>query len=96
LIRTIIGYGAIPAFHFAADTQYTPVSGLKKTGRKCFPNNRLLVIHMGGGGASYNEAETMYHEVRELGLEYKNLFFIESAKRDTHIESDFITLRIGR
>lgn len=94
LIRTIIGYGAIPAFHFAADTQYTPVSGLKKLA-EMFPDNRLLVIHMGGGGASYNEAETMYHEVRELGLEYKNLFFIESAKRDTHIESDFITYALA-
>lgn len=94
LIRTITGYGAIPAFHFAADTQYTPVSGLKKLA-ELFPDNRLLVIHMGGGGASYNEAETMYHEVRELGLAYKNLFFIESAKRDTHIESDFITYSLA-
>lgn len=46
---------------------------------------------MGGGGASYNEGEELYAQTRELGLKCPNLFFVQSAKRDTHIESDFIT-----
>ena len=50
---------------------------------------------MGGGGASYNEGEELYNQTRELGLKYPNLFFVQSAKRDTHIESDFITYALA-
>jgi len=45
---------------------------------------------MGGGGSSYCEGESLYREAREIGLKHPNLFFIQSAKRDCHIESDFI------
>ena len=45
---------------------------------------------MGGGGASYNEADTLYAESRALGLRQSNIHFALSAKRDTHIESDLI------
>ncbi len=80
----------IAAFHYGADTPYTPASGLEKIARS-FPDTRIIGIHMGGGGASYNEGEELYNQTRELGLKYPNLFFVQSAKRDTHIESDFIT-----
>jgi len=80
----------IPAFHYGADTPFTPASGLEKIARS-FPETRIIGIHMGGGGASYNEGEELYIQTRELGLKCPNLFFVQSAKRDTHIESDFIT-----
>jgi hypothetical protein len=50
---------------------------------------------MGGGGPSYMEGEIHYQKARELGLKHANIKFIESAKRDTHIESDFITYQLA-
>lgn len=94
LTRYIIELGAVPAFHFAADTCYTPVKGLVNLANE-FPNDDILAVHMGGGGSSYLEAETMYNEIREEGLNHKNLYFIESAKRDIHIESDIITYALA-
>lgn len=93
-IQKIISYKAVPAFHFAADSKYTPISALRTLAEK-YKNTDLLVVHMGGGGSSYNDAEEMYNETRQLGLAYPNLKFIESAKRDTHIESDFIAYTIA-
>lgn len=94
LTRTIIDYGVVPAFHFAADTKYTPTEGLCHLA-DLFPDSKILAVHMGGGGASYMEAEKMYNDIRSLGLKYKNLYFVESAKRDIHIESDFITYTLS-
>ena len=94
LTRSVIEYGAVPAFHFAADTSYTPTEGLCHLAQ-LFPESEILAVHMGGGGSSYLEAETMYNEIRELGLVYKNLYFVESAKRDIHIESDLITYTLA-
>ena len=94
IMERIIDLGGIPAFHYGADTPYTPAEGLEKLAQT-FPDSRIIAIHMGGGGASYNEAENLYHKTRALGLRYSNLFFVQSAKRDTHIESDFITYTLA-
>ena len=94
IIRKISELQGIVAFHFGADTPYTPASGLEKIA-KTFPGTRIIGIHMGGGGAGYSEAEDLYNEARTLGLKYANLFFVESAKRDTHIESDIITYALA-
>jgi predicted TIM-barrel fold metal-dependent hydrolase len=82
------------AFHYGADTPFTPSEGLEKIA-KSFPETRIIGVHMGGGGAGYVEAEELYHKTRALGLNYKNLFFIQSAKRETHIESDFIAYTLA-
>lgn len=94
IIETIKENNGIVAFHYGADTKYTPVSGLEKLATS-FPGLRIIAVHMGGGGASYLEGEAMYNETRAMGLKYANLFFIQSAKRDTHIESDFITYTLA-
>ncbi len=89
LVSLIVTLGAIPAFHFGADSAYTPLSGLLEIADS-IPDSPILVVHMGGGGAGYLEAEKLYLETRKAGLENPNLKFIQSAKRDTHMESDFI------
>lgn len=90
VVERIVGHGAIPAFHFGADTGYTPAIGLERVAER-FPEHPVLAVHMGGGGAGYLEAEALYHEARELGLRRPNLRYALSARRDTHMESDLIT-----
>jgi len=90
----ITSLGAIPAFHFGADTPYTPAEGLGKLADQ-FPESPIIAVHMGGGGASYTEAEELYQKARQIGLEKKNIYYVFSAKRDTHIESDLITYRLS-
>jgi len=94
IVEKIAELRAMVAFHYGADTPYTPAEGLEKIA-KSFPEIRIIGVHMGGGGAGYSEGEALYRKSRELGLKYKNLFFIQSAKRDTHIESDFITYTLA-
>ncbi len=94
IVDRIIETGATPAFHYGADTPYTPVSGLARLAEK-YSGIPLLAVHMGGGGASYGEAEQQYTETRQLGLQYPNIKFVLSAKRDTHIESDLITYTLA-
>ncbi len=89
LADRIVERGAIPAFHFGADTPYTPAGGLRRIAAR-YGECPVLAIHMGGGGAGYVEAETLYHDARRLGLEMPNLRYALSAKRDAHMESDFI------
>ena len=89
LVKLIVELGAIPAFHYGADTSFTPPESLIAIADFIYPH-KLLAVHMGGGGASFHEGETMYRKTRELGLTLDNIYFVESAKRDTHIESDFI------
>lgn len=94
MVNEIYKYGAIPAFHFGSDTQYTPVEGLEKL--LIYANEKpVIAIHMGGGGASYVESEKTYQKARELGLKYPNVKYVLSAKRDTHIESDLITYELA-
>jgi len=90
----IISLGAIPAFHFGADTPFTPASGLEKVSKRLNPYP-VIAVHMGGGGASYKEAEKQYLETRMMGLRNPNIKFILSAKRDTHIESDLISYQMA-
>lgn len=90
----IVRLGAIPAFHFGADTEYTPAEGLGILARRN-PNHPIIGIHMGGGGASYPGAEELYQKARRLGLEHPNIRYVLSAKRDTHIESDLITYTLA-
>mgnify|MGYP001627210025 CR=1 FL=1 len=89
IVERIVDLHAVPAFHIGSDTPYTPISSLKKLA-ETFPKSPIVAVHMGGGGAGYNEAEENYHRIRQLGLIYSNLKFPLSAKRDTHIESDIL------
>ncbi len=94
VVDRIVELGAIPVFHFGADTPYTPAEGLEKIAIR-HPGHPVLAIHMGGGGASYPAAEALYQRARRLGLEYPNIRFALSAKRDAHMESDFITYELA-
>lgn len=90
----IVRLGAVPAFHFGADTEFTPAEGLRNLANR-FPEHPIIGVHMGGGGAAYPVAEELYQKARLLGLECPNIHFVLSAKRDTHIESDLITYTLA-
>jgi predicted TIM-barrel fold metal-dependent hydrolase len=92
--QAIAMMGAIPAFHFGADTVYTPADGLERLAISLDPSP-LIAVHMGGGGASYLEAEDLYQQARALGLRRGNIFYVFSAKRDTHMESDLINYQLA-
>lgn len=94
VFKKIIDFGGIPAFHFGGDTPYTTAEGFELLA-KINPEYPLIGIHMGGGGPSYIEGEIHYQKARELGLRMPNIKFIQSAKRDTHMESDFITYELA-
>ncbi len=94
VVDYIVEAGATPAFHFGADTEFTPAEGLAKIAGR-HPNHPVLGVHMGGGGASYPEAEELYQNARLMGLNHPNVKFVLSAKRDTHIESDLITYTLA-
>jgi len=89
VVDRIVEWGAVPAFHFGADTPYTPASALRAVAER-HPERPLLAVHMGGGGASYMDAERLYVEARALGLERSNIRYALSTRRDTHTESDLI------
>ncbi len=90
VVDAIVANGAIVAFHFGADTPYTPAEGLRNIARR-HQEVPFIAVHMGGGGAAFTDAEQLYTDARQLGIEQENLFFVLSAKRDAHMESDFIT-----
>ncbi len=90
----IVGQGAIPAFHFGGDTEFTPASALRKIAMR-HPDSPVIAVHMGGGGSHYVDGDNIHLEARELGLECPNIFYILSAKRDCHIESDLITYQLA-
>jgi predicted TIM-barrel fold metal-dependent hydrolase len=92
VVDRIAGYGAVTAFHYGADTEFTPAVGLEKVAQR-FPQASFLAVHMGGGGAGYLAAESIYLDTREMGIRNPNIQFIQSAKRDTHMESDFIVFQ---
>ena len=85
----IVELGAIPVFHYGADTPFTPASGLEALALR-YPKHPLVGVHMGGGGAGYVEAEQLYHESIALGLRRPNVHFILSALRDNYSEEAFI------
>lgn len=47
VVQTILDLGAIPAFHYGADTAYTPASGLRTLATIAFPQP-VIGVHMGG------------------------------------------------
>jgi len=94
VVDRIVELGAVPVFHFGADTPFTPAEGLEAVALR-HPERPCLAVHMGGGGASYLEAESVYRKARDLGLRRSNIRYIWSAKRDTHIESDAITYQLA-
>ena len=94
VFNKIVELDGIPAFHFGGDTPYTKAEGFEQLA-KLHPKHPVVGIHMGGGGPSYMEGEIHYQKARELGLKHPNIKFIQSAKRDTHIESDFITYQLA-
>jgi predicted TIM-barrel fold metal-dependent hydrolase len=94
VVDRIVELGAVPAFHFGADTPYTPADGLEAVARR-HPDRPLLAVHMGGGGAGYLEAEDLYTRARQLGLRQPNLRYVLSAKRDVHMENDLITYQMA-
>jgi len=85
----IVSHGATPAYHFGADTPYTPASGLEALAKR-HGGHPIIGVHMGGGGAGYLDAEKLYQEARALGLRCPNLHFPLSARRDTHSLTDLI------
>jgi predicted TIM-barrel fold metal-dependent hydrolase len=90
VVDAIVELGAVPAFHFGADTPYTPATGLERVAQR-HPAHPVIGVHMGGGGGHFVEAEPNYQAAREIGLRNPNIFYVLSAKRDPHIESALIT-----
>ncbi len=94
MVDRIVALGAVPAFHFGADTEFTPAEGLRAVALQ-HPDWPVIGVHMGGGGPAYVEGEPLYQAARALGLTCPNIFFVLSAKRDAHMESDLITYRLA-
>lgn len=94
VVDRIVGLGAVPAFHVGADSPYTPAEGLRRVAER-HPNESVVAVHMGGGGASYLAAEGLYHDIRSLGLQRPNIRYVLSSIRDTYIEEAFITYQLA-
>jgi predicted TIM-barrel fold metal-dependent hydrolase len=94
VVDRIVSLGAVPAFHFGADSPNTPAAGIRSLAER-HPGHSLIAVHMGGGGAGYDGAEQLYLDARRLGLDCPNIHFVLSTKRDAHIESDLITYQMA-
>jgi predicted TIM-barrel fold metal-dependent hydrolase len=94
VVEAILELGAVPAFHFGADTPFTPPAGLRRVAEFC-GDLPVIAVHMGGGGGHFVEAEPVYQQARRLGLAHPNIFFVLSAIRDTHIESALIAYALA-
>lgn len=90
----IVELGAIPVFHYGADSPYTPASGLEAVARR-HAGHPVVAVHMGGGGAGYLEAEALYHQSLDLGLRCPNIRYVFSALRDRYIEEALITYQLA-
>jgi len=90
VVDVIVGLGAVPAFHFGADTPFTPTEGLVKIAER-HPDHPVIAVHMGGGGGHFVVSEDTYQSARAAGLSHPNIFYPISAKRDAHLVSDLIT-----
>lgn len=93
-VARIVERGAVPAFHFGADTPWTPTEDLV-TVAQSVPDSPVIGVHMGGGGAAFPDADETYAKARAAGLAQENIFYVFSAKRDTHIESDLIAYSVA-
>jgi predicted TIM-barrel fold metal-dependent hydrolase len=94
VLDRIVELGAVPVFHFGADSPYTPAGGLEAVARR-HPGHPVVAVHMGGGGAGYLEAEGHYHQALELGIRCPNIRYIFSAMRDTYIEEALILYQLA-
>ena len=94
VVSHIVSLGAVPTFHFGGDTEFTTAEALARIA-EMHPNSRIVAVHMGGGGSHYVYGDETYIKTRELGLKYPNLFFILSAIRDCHIESNLISYQLA-
>jgi predicted TIM-barrel fold metal-dependent hydrolase len=94
VLDRIVELGAIPVFHYGADTPYTPASGLETIAQR-LGTHPMAAVHMGGGGAGYVEADNLYRKSIALGLRYPNIRFIFSATRDTYIEEAIIAYQLA-
>ncbi len=94
VVDRLVALGAVPAFHFGADGPHTPSGGLRQLAERYRPYP-LVAVHMGGGGAAYETAESLYQDARRLGLDCPNIRYVLSAKRDTHMESDLIAYQLA-
>ncbi len=94
VVDRIVELGAVPVFHFGADTPFTPADGFEAVALR-HPDHPILGVHMGGGGAGYREAEELYRNARELGLRRANIRYILSARRENHTETDLITYQLA-
>lgn len=90
----IVELGAVPVFHYGADTPFTPPHGMENLARR-YEGHPVLAVHMGGGGAGYAEAEAQYQASMELGLRTPHLGFVLSALRDNYIEEAIIRHQIA-
>ena len=93
VVDKIVSLNAIPAFHFGGDTEFTPAEGLAAVAKR-YPESPVIGVHMGGGGSHYVHGEETYQKARLIGLENPNIFYVLSAKRDCHIESDLIKYQL--
>ncbi len=89
VVDAIVATGAVPAFHFGADTEFTPTEGLVAVAER-HPEHPVIAVHMGGGGGHFLASEATYASARAAGLAHPNLFFPISAKRDAHLVSDLV------
>lgn len=94
MVDAIVAHGAVPAFHFGSDTEFTPAEGIEAVALR-HPEHPVIGVHMGGGGGHFVEADPLYLAARDLGLRRPNLFYVLSAKRDAHMESDLITYALA-
>ncbi len=89
VVDAIVALGAVPAFHFGGDTPYTPPEGLEVVAER-HPEHPVIGVHMGGGGSLFPAGDATYLGARALGLRRPNVFYVLSAIRETHIESNLI------
>ena len=90
VVDEIAAMGAVPAFHFGSDTEFTPTEGLIEIAEH-LGDHPVIAVHMGGGGGHFVEAEPVYQSARQAGLDHPNIFYALSAKRDVHMASALIT-----
>ena len=89
VVDAIVATGAVPAFHFGADTGFTPTEGLVAVAER-HPQHPVIAVHMGEGGGHFVESEPTYLSARAAGLAHPNIFYAISAKRDAHLVSDLV------
>jgi len=93
-VDAIVALGAVPAFHFGGDTPYTPPDGLETVAAR-HPDHPVIGVHMGGGGSLFPAGDATYLGARALGLRQRNVFYVLSAIRDTHVESNLIAYALA-